>query len=401
MSKTSPRAAKIIAICLSAVFLLMLSLAAAVSAFQSRSEDSTWQWVSNNNGHRQEIKIRGDVQFTDDETDVKSISADGCLFIREKNGSTDRQYEVRNAGFGKVERIFTVQGERQSIDQDARRWIAEMILQTIRQTGYNASGRVQRILKQNGSTGVLSEISLISSDTAKRIYFEELIKQGHLDAAMTQRAVQQATREISSDSAKAILLEKWSELYTAGDATVSSFIQGANSISSDTNHAEVLAEILRRPNLTRAQLSEVFRSVRRISSDSQKRTVLAKIADNRLTDDSIVVEYVSTAESISSDSEHRKALLAILNKPRVNNENLSQIMRAVRGISSDGEKAAVLTTVLDSIPGDNSLLVSELLDAAKSISSNGEHGRVVSALLRKPNLSQDAFIQIFRSTDDF
>jgi hypothetical protein len=292
----------------------MLALAGAVSAFQNRGDESTWQWVNNNTSHRQEIKIRGDVKFTADETDVKSISADGYLLISEKNGSSDRQYEVRNSGSGNIERIFTVHGERQSIDTDARRWISEMIVQTIRQTGYNATGRVERILKQSGPTSVLSEISLISSDTAKRIYFEELIKRGHLDASLTQRAVQQATHEISSDSTKANLLEKWSELYTANDAIVSSFIQGANSISSDSTHAEVLIEILRRPNLTRAQLSEVLRSVKRISSDSQKRAVLGKIADNRLADDATVVEYIATSESISSDSEHRKALLAILNK---------------------------------------------------------------------------------------
>src|SRR5580765_7931315 len=167
LRRSSRRSTATIGICVSTVFVLMTVV---VSAFQSRSDDSTWQWINSNNGHRQEIKLRGDVQFTDDESDVKNISNDGYLLIREKRDSYDRQYEVRNSGPGKVERIFTVNGERQNIDEASRRWIAENILNAIRQTGYNAAGRVARILKQSGATGVLSEISLISSDNAKRIY---------------------------------------------------------------------------------------------------------------------------------------------------------------------------------------------------------------------------------------
>ena len=85
----------------------------------------------------------------------------------------------------------------------------ESLLQgLIRDGGYGAPARAQRILQRQGPMAVLDEISRIKRNHVKRLYFEELAKSDSLDFAVKQRIIRQASEEISSDGEKAELLRK-------------------------------------------------------------------------------------------------------------------------------------------------------------------------------------------------
>src|SRR5207244_8968979 len=132
--------------------------------------------------------------------DVKSVAPGGSISIEERRGWTTRKYEVSSS-----ERRYLVNGRSHEIDREARAWLAETLPQVIRDSAIGADARVKRILQQRGPAGVLDEISKISSDHAKRIYFEQLFSNGPLTPDLSRRAARQMGREIASDGEKASL----------------------------------------------------------------------------------------------------------------------------------------------------------------------------------------------------
>ena len=66
-------------------------------------------------------------------------------------------------------------------------------------TGFDAEGRVARILEKDGPAGVLDTISLVGSDYVKSRYFRLLFDQAILDRSSAERAFRQSGREIGSD----------------------------------------------------------------------------------------------------------------------------------------------------------------------------------------------------------
>ena len=66
---------------------------------------------------------------------------------------------------------------------EGKAWLSQALPRIIRQTAFGAPGRVARILKAKGPSGVLAEITLIEGSWAKRVYFTELLKSPGLDAA--------------------------------------------------------------------------------------------------------------------------------------------------------------------------------------------------------------------------
>jgi hypothetical protein len=79
---------------------------------------------------------------------------------------------------------------------------------------------VRRILKESGPSGVLQEISQLKGDHVKRIYFDELIKNGNLDDELVRQVLSRATSEIKSDYEKAQLLIMISESYLRDDSQI-------------------------------------------------------------------------------------------------------------------------------------------------------------------------------------
>src|SRR6185295_1458015 len=107
-----------------------------------------------------------------------------------------------------IKRDYSINGQTQAMDSEGRAWLAKVLNDTVRQGGYDAPTRVKKILQRSGPSGVLAEISELKGDYVKRLYFDELVAQGNLDAAASRLVLQQAAREISSDYEKAEILVK-------------------------------------------------------------------------------------------------------------------------------------------------------------------------------------------------
>src|SRR5258706_7155617 len=107
-----------------------------------------WHWRDGLN--QRDLRMQGNVEFNDDETDVKSITANGGFSIEESHGFSSRKYLVTADGAGQLTRRYMVDGREKPIDDEARAWLRATVPEILRELGVDVPARGQRILKRGG-----------------------------------------------------------------------------------------------------------------------------------------------------------------------------------------------------------------------------------------------------------
>lgn len=375
--------------------LLMLALSAAsflflkttVALAQKRQEEtrSTMRWERSDDGLKMRVEIQGKAEFTEDYTDIRDVSEGGYVRIEEDRHGQSRRYEVRRSTNGQLQRTYYLNGEARPLDQEARNWLRKIVLDAVRQSGFDADKRVQTIMRQRGVSGVLEEIALITGDYAKRIYFQALIKSGNLNAAALQNMLREAARQISSDYEQAQLLIGVAEVLTGKEAAMPAFFEATATIKSDYEHKRVLTALLKNNTPSHEVLVQIAKSAASISSDYEKASVLKSVAAVYLDDRELRTVFFQTVETIKSDYEHHGVLSALLKNSKLNEEVLSGMLNSATRISSDYEKATFLLEASNAYAGD-ARLRDAFLKAVETIKSEYERGRVLSALMKNKQI---------------
>ncbi|HVF91236.1 MAG TPA: hypothetical protein VNH22_14310 [Blastocatellia bacterium] len=341
-------------------------------------ENDELTWISTDNGVGIEVKMRGKVQFNEDYTDILSISDGGWVRIKDDRKGPARRLEITPTSGGGFERSYRVNGESRPYDEDAGRWLATVLLDAVRQGGFDASNRVKKIFSQRGAAGVLEEISLLRSDYVKGLYFKGLFKATTLDSASVQRVLREVTREMSSDYEKAQVLMAIAGTYLNDDATRTAYLDAVGTVKSDYERGRVLSALLKNPDLNNKILTHTLKTAAAISSDYEKAQLLMKMGEGKMRDNGVRLAYLETAGSIDSSYERARVLLALLGRNDLEQEATLLVVKSAMNISSDYEKARVLIQVAEMYASDEKVRTA-LTDAARTIDSSYERGRVLSA----------------------
>ncbi len=345
---------------------------------------SHWQSGWNNI----EIETSGQVEFTNDDADVKTVSSGGYFKLEQRAYGVTKAFVATSGG-----RSYSVNGSAKPFDAEAKAWLAQTLPKYIRESAINAPARVQRMLGQRGAAGVLDEIAKIESDGSRRIYLYELLRTGGLKPEDLRESMRQA-RKISSDGEKAALLAAVAQSYR-GPAVREDYFYTVDTISSDGEHRRVLSSIVENYGADREMVARSLKSARRISSDGEKAALLMEASGQALSDEARQ-NFFRAADSISSAGEHHRVLSAIIRHDGQDKETLARVLRSAAAISSDGEKASVLVDAAWYYREDPSVRKA-FFDAVGTISSDGEHGRALDALLRRPGLGVETLHDIAQS----
>ena len=117
----------------------------------SREESqSKTTWVQQDGQQKRLLEIRGKAEFNDDYTDITSVTEGGWVIVEERTSSQWFRYEVRRDPAGQITRAFYVNGAARPLDASAKSWLSKFVLEAVRQGGFDAEKRVQRILAQRG-----------------------------------------------------------------------------------------------------------------------------------------------------------------------------------------------------------------------------------------------------------
>jgi hypothetical protein len=347
----------------------------------------TSRW--NDGLHSREMRVRGDVHFTDDETDVKAISADGFFSYEESFGFSSRRFQASADSAGQITRRYLVDGREKPLDADGKAWLRVAIPDWVRESGIDAPERVRRILKQGGAPAVLAEIAKIHSDGTKKIYIRELVPIGNLSTDQFQSLLR-VVRGMGSDGEKASALDFLAP-YTLKDTLRDHTFEALATIHSDGEKHRVLTRfILTDPS--RGTLTMAARAAADINSDGEKAAVLVDLAAHLRGSTDLSHPFFRATESIHSDGERARVLMAVLASAGEQHDMLVEAIRVAQSINSDGEKARVLVHA-DGYWKDDDNMRRVYFESTRSVHSDGEKARVLTSLVGRTDLSDRTLIE--------
>ena len=359
----------------------------------------TFSW--SNDGDRLEVRYDGEIEFTDDDTDVKRLSPGGSLRIKEGGilGGLFASHTVEFTadGSGNITRRFWDGMSERPFDTEGRQWLTKYLPRFIRQTGFGARARVARILKAKGPAGVLAEISLIEGSWGKRTYFSELLKATSLDAATVRQVLIQAGREIDSDFELASLLIDNADKLLVDESTRQAYFEAARTIQSDFEMARVYKSALKRGPVSSPVLAAILDASHDIESDFEEASLLVQIAKLQPLDNTTRGPFFSALGTVGSDFEHGRVLKALGERTDLTPEITTAMLISGASVDSDFEAASFLLQLVKQQPIEGTLRA-PFFRAVESIGSAFERGRVLQAVAKRPDASPDTITSVLRAT---
>ena len=340
-----------------------------------KSVNGTWE----DDGFEGTFKSKGEVRFNDALDDVESISSGGSLTVEEVRPNGDRHRAEFRLKDGEIQRTWWVGSTRREWGPEARQWFKAFLIDTDHRSGMLAKQRFPRLMKEGGPRRVMDEISLMTSDYGKGIYFRMLIE-GGLGKEDLRRAVTQAGKEVESDYELARILATTAEKGALTDqATRTAFVTAVDGIESDYEHARVLMMVLEQPKLDPALANDALRSASRVGSDYERARLLVKMAEKGNVTPESQREYLRAARGIKSDYEKSRALRALVENETVASSNVAVLLSAAASVSSDYECSNVLVAIAGSVKLD-AAGKQAYVETAKAIGSTYERNRALAAL---------------------
>ena len=110
------------------------------------------------NGTRFDVTLRGTITFTDDLTDVHTLSDGGSFTMRDWSHIVPRTVEISSSG-GKLTHAYYVGGMSRPWDDDARQFLATQLPLLVRRSGLGAEARVKSIFEKKGVSGEIGRAS--------------------------------------------------------------------------------------------------------------------------------------------------------------------------------------------------------------------------------------------------
>ena len=349
---------------------------------QRTNDTNEHEWTMNHSdkGNEFHLHIKGKPEFTDDYSDLKSLSAGGSVTIEEKTPAMTRKLEITVAAEGQLQRKYSVDGAAREIDPEGKQWVAGAILEAVRQSGYDAERRVTKLFERGGVAAVLEEVALIKGDWAKGVYLKELLKGRQLDPVSARKVVGVVARDLSSAYEKGQVLAVVSAgKYLDDKETLDAFAAAVATINSDYERGQALARLVKDRKLTAEQMRVVLPAAARMSSDYEKAQALVGILKSSSAEVAAQPEFFEGVNGIKSAYERAKVLSAVV-AANPGNELLKQVLSSAAGINSDYEKAQVLIAAAKIVKDED--VRKMLVEVAKTIRSEHERGTVLAVAIK-------------------
>jgi hypothetical protein len=360
------------------------------------NQDEQGNFVWENDGEKLSVNYRGQVEFAEDDTDVKRLSPGGYLRIKEGGRLGSHAVEFRADSAGNITRRYWAAASERPFEPEGRQWLAKVLPRFIRQTGIGAHARVARILQASGPSGLLAEVSRIEGSWAKRVYLRELVRQATMDSAAAQQALAQAGREIESDFELASLLIEGADKWLADEASRKAYFEAARSIQSDFELRRVYSSALKRGAVSSAILAGILDASQSIDSDFELASLLAQVAKLQPLDQTTRGPFFAALGTVGSDFEHRRVLSTLADRTDLTPEVVTTMMDSTMGLESDFELATLLTALVKQ-HGVEGAYRAPVFRAVQSIESPFERGRVLQALALRPNVSDETVRAILKA----
>jgi beta-lactamase regulating signal transducer with metallopeptidase domain len=223
-----------------------------------------------------DLRTEGQVDFNDDFTDVRRVSADGFFRLDVTDGGTRRQLDIEPRG-GDVSRTWRVNGAERPYDAEARAWFAAFLIDLDRRTAVGVDIRLPHLLKQGGTDAVLAETALMTSDHPRGRYYAKLIATSRLSPAEMTRLLSQAASLTKSDHYADELIGHAAKAGAAEETVRTALFSLIDKMESDHYRANSIGAVMGAGRPNAQDMTALMNIVPRIKSDHYKGEVLSRI----------------------------------------------------------------------------------------------------------------------------
>jgi hypothetical protein len=342
------------------------------------SGSGQWQMRWDDNGSRYDVTLHGAIAFTEDLTDVQSLSDGGSFTLRHSVNGVAHTVEVTAAG-GKLTREYFVAGRSQGWNDEGRRFLATELPQLVRRSGMGAESRVKSIYRAKGFEAVLEEIDRLLSDYARRLYLDALVDTAHPDSARAVPIIERTASRMTSDYDRRSVLTHVASTVSLDRRGSLAYVKAMAAMKSDYDQREALNALTR--SGTGLDGDAAFQAVSHMKSSYDKRMVLTEIiARGRVTADT-KRGLIAAAAEVDSDYDRRQILTAYVAKFGVDGTVRDPFFAAVDAMRSDYDRAETLIAALERQPIDTAMRAA-YVSSADRLKSTYDQNRVLAAVAR-------------------
>ena len=342
------------------------------------------------------VEMRGKIEVTDDDKDIKSISSDGYLEINKVTFGSRRTIIITPEGNG-LKREYYEGREKLPFEPEGRKWLSEILPELLRSTTIGAESRVNRYYKKGGTNVVLSEINAIESDYVKA-HYANILMGLNLPASDYPDIINRISSTIDSDHYLTNFLEQNMGKFLQDKASTDAVFAACGKMDSDHYKTQVIKEALENQNPSAVAISSILKASGDMSSDHYKTEVLTSLLKKNDLTDATIGEMIIATRNIDSDHYRTVVLKRALDKPNLSPTSFKRVVESVREIDSDHYKTEVLTDLLQNkLNNDVSaaiVLVSENIDS-------DHYKTIVLKSLVKQSMDEASFTKLIETTSKF
>jgi beta-lactamase regulating signal transducer with metallopeptidase domain len=317
------------------------------------------------------IKVKGDVEFSNNVSSIKSISKGGFFEIYITKDGKNSTIKVIPDENGELQYRFY--SDKNSIGSSSydKDWFEDMLLESAYKLGVGAEERVAWILKIGGVEKVFEDIAYIESDYTLGIYYTYLIENANLSESHYLKIIRGVSVNISSDYTKSKVLIAISPSVIGNKNLLLNYIRAVKTISSDYETGKTLSNFIFDAKTDETILKAVFEVIEGIQSDYEKAKILSSMSSAIQDNKNLLKNYISAVNTIDSDYETRRTLEKLSFDAKTDPIILKTVLEIAREISSDYEKRVILTGIVDQIKNNKELL-KEYISIVSTINSDYE-----------------------------
>jgi hypothetical protein len=358
------------------------------------NDRTTMRWRTSTGVTDFNIELRGKIEITDDDKDIKSMSDDGYLEINKTVFGSKRTIVIESQGGGKLKKEYYEGRTKMDWEPNGKSWLSEILPDIVRNTTIGAESRVNRFFKQGGVNAVLAEIDRIDSDHAKSIYANLLMKQPiqPKDYAMI---VSRISEHMDSDHYITEFLKANISKFMETKEATSAVFSATKKMDSDHYKTLIITEALRGQIASLENVKIILQAASQMESDHYITEVLTSLLKQNNLNDAIMSEMINTSKSIESDHYRTVVLTKALDKTGLSNASYQKVIESVKDIQSDHYITQVIKHLLDNKLSDD--LLSLLLDITASIESDHYRTEVLETLLARQDLTETQFNKLIEN----
>lgn len=357
----------------------------------------TQRWRTSTGLSEFNIEVRGKIELTDDDKDIKSISDDGYLEIDKTVFGSRRAIVIESLGGGKMKKEYYEGRTQKEWEPAGKTWLSEILPEIVRNTTLGAESRVNRFFKRGGVTAVLEEIEKMESDHTKGHYANLLMKQP-VQAKDYPVIVNTVSEEIDSDHyVTEFLKNNISKFMQSKEATTAVFT-ATNRMDSDHYKTVVIKEALRGQIASLDNVKVILQAASQMESDHYITEVLTSLLKQNNLTDALIAEMITTTKSIESDHYKTVVLTRALDKNGLSNISYQRVIESVKDIESDHYITEVIKHLLDNKLTDQHLTL--LLGIMNSVESDHYRSEILRTLLSRQDLQEQQFGKLMEACAD-